>query len=168
MANDEQFALVQKTVGRRFPNRCHQRKVLQGASGAGARLPTGRCEGADEGLGCDSCMIGPILAAHSPKTGATPAAGAYSVWFCTLTARNRLDISASQWNTSPIYGKVGSAVGLKSLLALAVSCRELIPISEKSNVKIRPRPHTRKSQIPITPPVLGMPSILARLGPYQP
>ena len=25
-----------------------------------------------------------------------------------------IDISASQWNTSPIYGKVGSAVGLKS------------------------------------------------------
>ena len=43
------------------------------------------------------------------------AAGAYSVWFCTLTARNRLDISASQWNTSPIHGKVGSAVALKSL-----------------------------------------------------
>ena len=50
-----------------------------------------------------------------PRTGATPTAGAYSVWFCTLTARNRLDISASQWNTSPIYGKVGSAVALKSL-----------------------------------------------------
>ena len=43
----------------------------------------------------------------------TPA-GVCSVWFA-LTARNRLDILAAQSNTSPIYGKVGSAVGLKSL-----------------------------------------------------
>ena len=43
------------------------------------------------------------------------AAGAYSVWFCTLTAQNQLDISAGQCNTSPIYGKVGIAIGLKSL-----------------------------------------------------
>ncbi len=40
------------------------------------------------------------------------------MWFPTLTARNRLEISASQWNTSPIYGKVGSAVTLKSLSVL--------------------------------------------------
>ncbi len=39
----------------------------------------------------------------------------YSAWFCALTARNRLDISASQSNTSLIHGKVGIAVGLKSL-----------------------------------------------------
>jgi len=38
---------------------------------------------------------------------------------CTLTTRNRFDISASQWNTSPVHGKVGSAIGLKSLSALA-------------------------------------------------
>jgi hypothetical protein len=52
-----------------------------------------------------------------PKNGRyseTPA-GSYSVWSCTLTTRNGLDISAGQWNTSPIYGKVRSAVGLKSL-----------------------------------------------------
>jgi hypothetical protein len=29
-------------------------------------------------------------------------------WFPSLTAQNQLDISAGQWNTSPIYGKVGS------------------------------------------------------------
>ena len=45
----------------------------------------------------------------------TPAVGAYNVWFCMLTARNRLDISVSKWNTSPIDGKVGSAIGLNSL-----------------------------------------------------
>ena len=45
-----------------------------------------------------------------PGTGAARAAGAYSVWFCSLTARHRLDTSASQWNTSPIYGKVGIAI----------------------------------------------------------
>ena len=56
-----------------------------------------------------------------PRTGAIPTAGAYRVWFCTLTARNRLAISASQWNTSAIYGKVGSAVALKSLSVIAIS-----------------------------------------------
>ena len=39
----------------------------------------------------------------------------------SLTARNRLDISASQWNTSPIYGKVGSAVRIE----IAISIREI-------------------------------------------
>ena len=39
-----------------------------------------------------------------PKTGATPTAGSYSVWSCTLTTRNGLDISAAQWNTSPFNG----------------------------------------------------------------
>jgi hypothetical protein len=34
---------------------------------------------------------------------------------CTFTARTGLDISASQWNTSPIYGKVRIDVRLKSL-----------------------------------------------------
>ena len=66
-----------------------------------------------------------------PRTGATPTAGAYSVWFCTLTARNRLDISASQWNTSPIYGKVGIAIGLKSLSVVGgpvVAVSELTPV----------------------------------------
>ena len=66
---------------------------------------------AEEGLGCGSCVIGPILA---PKPAQHPS-GSYSVWSCTLTTRNGLDISAGQWNMSPIHGNVGSAVGLKSL-----------------------------------------------------
>jgi hypothetical protein len=65
---------------------------------------------ADEDFVCDCCMIGPILA---PKPAQHPPAGAYCVWFCTFTARNGLDISASQWNTSPIYGKVRSAAGIE-------------------------------------------------------
>jgi hypothetical protein len=69
---------------------------------------------ADKGFGCDACMIGPILA---PKPAQHP--GPDGVWFCTLTTRNGLDISASQWNTSPIHGKVGIAVGLKSLSVLS-------------------------------------------------
>ena len=65
----------------------------------------------------------PVTRADEPPMapGATHPAGAYSAWSCTLTARNRLDISASQWNTSPIYGKVGSAVALKSLSVIAIS-----------------------------------------------
>jgi hypothetical protein len=43
----------------------------------------------------------------------TPA-GVCSVQFA-LTARNGLDISAAQLNTSSINGKIGNAVGLKSL-----------------------------------------------------
>ena len=69
-----------------------------------------------------------------PKTGATPPAGAYSVWFCTLTARNRLDISAGRWNTSPIYGKVGSAVGLKSLSAAGRAASTLAPKRRLGNL----------------------------------
>jgi hypothetical protein len=59
-----------------------------------------------------------------PKTGATSPAGAYSVWFCTLTARNRLDISAGQWNTSHIFGRVEIAIGLKSL-SVAIQAPDL-------------------------------------------
>ncbi len=72
------------------------------------------------GFGCDFCMIGPILA---PKPSQPSPRRDVGVWFCTLTARNRFDISGSQWNTSPIYGKVGNAVGLKSLSI--ISTREL-------------------------------------------
>ncbi len=41
----------------------------------------------------------------------TPA-GTNGVWFFTLTTRNGLDVSGSQWNTSPICCEVGNAVGL--------------------------------------------------------
>ena len=40
------------------------------------------------------------------------------VQFCTLTTRNGLDVSAAQSNTSPIYGKVGSADRIEIAISL--------------------------------------------------
>jgi hypothetical protein len=93
--------------------------------------PTGRCEGSGRRFRVrfphDRTDLG-------PKTGATPSAGSYSAWFCTLTARNGLDILASQWSMSPVRGKTGSAVGLKSLSVENISignCTNIAPVRSK-------------------------------------
>ena len=52
--------------------------------------------------------------------------GHVACWFPTLTMRNGLDISGSQWSTSPIHGKVGSAVRIE----IAISILRLVALDD--------------------------------------
>ncbi len=93
---------------------CGTARSLPAPAAKSTRRPPGQdwpgdVKATDGGFACESLMAEPILASKP----AQHAGGAYRSWSCVLTTRNGLDILGCQWNMSPIYGNVGSTVGIQ-------------------------------------------------------